>query len=156
MSARITTNAGVLAGRLRVRSQQYVKEVREAQKENGDLLLRKCKQFTNQRFFSTSQLRRMGHPYATRDPRPPVRPHILNRQSGALHERWKVNVRNYPDGVTVSVVNTAPYAKYMTEDGTTKMIGRPVLEEALRRTQAQRSRNLRNARRRGYYRTTGK
>lgn len=156
MKTRITTTAGVLAGRLRVQSQQYVKEVRAAQVTNGELLLRKVKQFTNQRFYSTAQLRRMGHPYATRAPRPPVKPHILNRQNGLLYQSWKVNVRNYPDGATVSVVNTAPYAVYMTAAGTTKMIGRPVLDEALRRTQEERTRNLRNARRRGYYRVTGR
>ncbi len=156
MKPRITTTAGVLAARLRVKSEQYVKEVRAAQAENGTVLMRKARQFTAQRFYSTKQLRRMGHPYAKRAPRPPVKPHILNRQNGLLHQSWKVNTRRYSDGVTVSVVNMAPYAKYMTADGTTKMIGRPVLEEALKRTKDERTRNLRNARRRGYYRVTGK
>ena len=156
MSARITTNAGVLAGRLRVRSEQYVEEVRAAQVANGDLLLKKVKQFTQRRFVSTQQLRKLGHPYAKRDPRPPVRAHILNKQAGLLYSSWKVNVRRYPDGATVSVVNTAPYAKYMTAEGTTKMIGRPIFDEALKRTQEQRQRNLHNARRRGYYRVAGR
>lgn len=156
MRPRITTNAGELAARMRARTENYVREVRAANEENARVVMRKARQFTSQRFFSLSQLRKMGHPYAKRAPMPPVRPHILNRQNGRLHNSWLVRVRRYADGSTASVVNTAEYAKYMTADGTTKMIGRPVLEEALKRTAGERARNLRNARRRGYYRVTGR
>lgn len=156
MNPRITTNAGELAARIRVRGTKYLREIRRANEDNANLVMRKARQFTAQRFFSLAQLRAMGHPYAKRNPFPPVRPHILNRQNGLLHRSWLVRVRRYGDGSTASVVNTAPYAKYMTAEGTTKMIGRPVLDEALARTQPERARNMRNARRRGYYRVTGR
>jgi len=156
VNTRITTNAGELAARLRARSEQYAREVRAANEQNANLVMRKARQFTAQRFFSLADLRRMGHPYAKRRPFPPVRPHILNRQNGEVHRAWLVRVRRYADGSTASVVNTAPYAKYMTAEGTTKMIGRPVLEEALERTRGERASNMRRARRRGYYRVTGR
>lgn len=154
MSLSVTTNAGNLAKRLRARSQKYVREVKEAQVQNADLLLQKAKQFSQQRFFSLGQLKAMGHPYAKRDPRPPVRPHIINRQGGQFYQSWKRQVRQFGDGVTATVYNTAPHSRYML--GTKLMIERPVLDEAERRTQAARARNLRNARRRGYYRVAGR
>lgn len=148
------SNAGYLVTRLRSRSDKYVEEVRAAVRDNANLVYVKARQFSQRRFFSLAQLRKMGHPYAVRNPRPPVRAHIINRQSGALYGAWRVNVKKNPDGITCTVMNTAPWAKYML--GTKKMIARPILDEAVARTKAERDRNLHNARRRGYYRETGK
>ena len=152
----IVTNAGNLSGRMKSQSAKYVAEVKQAQKDNAALVLQKVKQFSAQRFFSLPQLRSMGHPYAVRDPRPPVKPHIINRQSGAFYGAWHLRVLSNAQGVFASVYNSAPWARYMVGGGKSKMIARPILDEALRRTQAQRDRNLRNARRRGYYRVAGK
>ena len=149
----IVTNAGRLGERLRGSSEKYVHEVREAIRGNAEILRKKARQFSQRRFYSLAQLRKMGHPYATRHPRPPIQAHIINKQSGRLYDSWRINIKPNPDGMTATVFNTAPYSKYMM--GTRYMIPRPILDEALERTKAERRRNLHNARRRGYYRITG-
>jgi len=150
----VTSNAKQLSARIERRSAWYVKEIQEATKENGELVRKRARTFTARRYFSLKQLREMGHPYAKRAPRPPVAAHIINRQTGEIHRRWTLTHRRTVDGILVWVTNQAKHAKYML--GTTKMIVRPVLEEAVKRTKPQRDRNIRNARRRVYYRVTGK
>ncbi len=145
----LTTNAGNLAARMRTRSQHYAKECAVALRENAETLKRKAQQFSQRRFFSLRDLRKMGHPYAVRAPRPPVRAHILNRQNGRLYQAWRVSVvRPNTDRVTATVYNTAPYSRYML--GTRYMIPRPILDEALARTNDVRARNLKRARDRAY------
>lgn len=146
----IVTNAGNLSGRMKAQTEKYVEEVREAQVQNAKLVMEKAKQFSNQRFFSLQQLRKMGHPYAKRDPRPPVKAHIINRQSGTFYASWQMRVLKNSEGIYASVYNSAPWARYMV--GTKKMIARPILDEALFRTQDRRRKNLQNARKRGLYR----
>lgn len=151
----IVTNAGNLAARQRRRSEKYIAEVQEANAQNAGVLMKKAKQFSQRQFVSTAQLRRMGHPYAVRDPRPPVRAHIINRQNGLLYQSWRTsNVRTGTDKTVATVYNTAPYSRYMM--GTTKMIARPILSEAMSRTRVERERNINNARRRAYYAATGR
>ena len=152
----IVTNAGNLSARTRARSRLYAEQIVQAQIDNAKLVETKAKQFSQTRYFSLPQLRRMGHPYAKRAPAPPVRPHVINRQSGKFYQSFKRAVIRNADGVYTSVYNTAPWARYLQAAGTKKMIGRPVMEEALARTKAQRDRNLANARRRGYRERTGR
>lgn len=156
MRAVVQTNAGNLAARMRHRSKLYPQQITEAQRQNADELLAKAKQFSNRRHYSLEQLRQMGHPYAKRNPRPPVAAHIINKQSGAVYAGWHRQVRRNSDGATATVYNTAPHSGYLLSGPKSKMIRRPIMEEALRRTQAQRERNLRNARRRGLRARTGR
>jgi len=147
----ITTNAGNLAVRQRARSALYIEEVEKACRQNAEVVKKKAQQFSQRRFFSLEDLRRMGHPYAVRAPHPPVAAHILSRQSGKLYGMWKVSVvKTDPNRVVYTVYNRAPYAKYMM--GTTKMIPRPILDEALTRTKDERARNIKRARDRAYQR----
>lgn len=149
------TNAGKLAQQQRARSQKYAQEVQAAVRQNAEVLKRKAMQFSQRQFFSLKALRKMGHPYAVRDPRPPVQAHIINKQSGDLYGKWRINVKKNSDGMTATVMNTSEHAKYMMGGPKSRMIPRPILDEAMKRTQDERRRNLRNARRRGYYRLTG-
>lgn len=153
----MTSNAERLAATMTHRTTKYIKEVCEAVRDNGKLLYEKSKQFTNRRWYSLEQLRQMGHPYARRDPRPPVRPHIINRQTGNLHRNWRWNWARTPDGCRATVYNNAFNARFMRDiRGTLTMIARPVRAEAIKRTKDARARNLKRARRRGYYRLTGR
>lgn len=145
----LVTNAGNLAARQRRRSVQYIKEIEQANRENAEVLRRKAAQFSQRQFFSTKQLAEMDHPYAVRAPRPPVRAHIINRQSGTFHKSWRVStVRTGTDRVVSTVYNTAPWSKYMM--GTKYMIARPILDEAMARTKTERDRNIKRARDRAY------
>jgi len=150
----ITTNAESLAVKMRRRSGLYVDAVRNAIRENAETVKRQAENFSRARYYSLAQLRQMGHPYARRAPHPPKPAHIINRQSGAFRAGFKVAYRPNIDGATATVYNVVPYAKFML--GTRYMIARPVLDEAIRRTKAERDRNIKNARRRAYYRVTGR
>lgn len=150
----IMSNALRLANTMRRRTKSYVREIGEAVKQNARTVEKKAKQFSQRRFFSTKQLRQMGHPYAVRNPRPPIAPHIISRQSGKFHREWRMTHGKTKDGVFATVYNRAPYARYMR--GTRFMIPRDILGEALRRTKAERDANVKRARRRGYYRLTGR
>ena len=146
MSRMLTTNAKKLADTMHRRT-KYPRHVAQAMKQNAKVVKTKARQFTQRRFYSLKQLREMGHPYATRDPRPPVKPWIINRQTGDVHDKWRVHYQRTRDGARATVSNTSAHAKYLR--GTRVMIVRGVLEEAIKRTKAERDRNVRNARRRG-------
>lgn len=81
--------------------------------------------------YSLADLRRMGHPYARRRPRPPLPPGVINVQSGLFRRSWHVEAHLRGARMEVSIENRAPYARYLLE-GTRRMIPRPY-EEALRR-----------------------
>ena len=146
MRPMITTNASKLADTMHRRS-KYPAHIAQAMKKNAAVVEKKAKQFTQRRFYSLETLRRMGHPYARRAPNPPVKPHIINRQSGAVHAGWRTHYQRTRDGARATVSNGAAHAKFLR--GTRVMIARPVLEEAIKRTKRERDRNVRNARRRG-------
>ena len=153
----ITSNAARLSATMTHRTTKYIKEVGEAVRANGKLIYEKSKQFTNRRWYSLEQLRQMGHPYAKRAPRPPVMPHIINRQSNNLHRNWRWNWARTPDGVRATIYNNAFTAPFMRDvQGTATMIARPVRAETIKRTKTARAVNLKRARRRGYYRLTGR
>lgn len=72
--------------------------------------------------FSLRRLRQMGHPYAKRDPRPPLHPGVINVQSGKFRRRWFARV-NASKG-EASVINQSETAKFL-KGGTKRMIARP-------------------------------
>jgi len=145
----ITSNANRLAVGMERRADDYVKEVYAAVKGNTRLVYIKARQFSQRRFASLADLRRMGHPYAAKHPgRLPVRAHIINKQLGKFHRSWHWNFivgNNFAKG---TIWNAAKYAKFMLR--TEYMIERPILKEALARTKSQREGNIRRARGRGY------
>lgn len=77
--------------------------------------------------ISSLALARMGHPYATRNPRPPQPTEIINRQTGLFLNSFVTQSKtsNGTGEMWAWLVNTAPEAKYLVS-GTHKMIVRPI------------------------------
>ena len=77
--------------------------------------------------LTSRQLRKMGSPYATRNPRPPGDPAVINRQSGRFYQGWRVVApRNQGAHTITRLENTSAHARYL-HAGTRKMIARPIL-----------------------------
>ena len=149
----ITSNADKLAVGIQRRSEKYLKEVGEAVKENTRLVYKKARQFSNREFYTLKRLREMGHPFAALHPNPAVAAHAISKRVGRFYRAWHWNFIHFGDGVKGTIWNKSFVAKFML--GTKKMVKRPILEEAISRTKTDRDRNVKNARRRGYYRLTG-
>ena len=132
------------------RAERYVEEVNEAVRDNTKLVYKKARQFSQRRFASLADLRRAGHPYARLHPgRLPVAAHIINKQLGKFHRSWRWNfIVGGNMNAKGTIWNAAKYAKFML--GTKYMIERPVLKEALKRTESERDQNIKVARGRAY------
>ena len=150
----IITNAGSLADGMQRRTNKYLKEVRGAVKDNTRLVYKKARQFSAQRWWTPEQLRKAGHPFAALRPAWIARAHRIARQSGSFYRAWHWNFIAMTDGAKGTIWNASGVARFMNK--TVKMIARPILTEALKRTKGERNRNIKNARRRGYYRVTGR
>lgn len=142
----LTSNASELSALMERRAEMYAAEIRRSQLENASLIMEKARELSSQRRLSTLQQQMMGNPYASAHPHPPLPPYIINDQGGSFSKSWVVEEQDGPDGPTATVTNTAPHAKYMR--GTSRMIPRPVLDEAIRETAQQRRLNLDAHRRR--------
>jgi len=80
--------------------------------------------------YSMALLAAMGHPYSTRDPHPPMHPGIINVQSGVFKRSWQDVAVRTADFMGSSMWNNAPHAVFL-EDGTPRMISRPLVELVL-------------------------
>lgn len=145
---RVTSNANKLADTMRQHGRDVPRAYADADKKYAKDVVKKARQFTQTEFYTLAELRDMGHPYATRNPRPPMRPHVLSAHSRELHGSWAWNFGWTGDGWRVTVYNSAPHAKYMR--GTKYMIARPVLEEAFKRTASLRKRRRQRSIGRGF------
>jgi hypothetical protein len=65
--------------------------------------------------------------YSKASPMPPMDPAILNAQTGFLSRHWQTAFVTTPDGTSITLYNTAVYAKYLAL-GTAKMIARPIIQ----------------------------
>lgn len=146
----ITSNARNLAVSMRRRSKLYAEAITEATRENAETVRKQAYNFSRNRYYSLKQLRQMGHPYSRRAPMPPKPAYLINRQGGQFRAGWQVRWTRTKDGAVGTVYNRAPHAEYMM--GTRKMIPRPILDEAMRRTKRERDRNIKRARDRAYQR----
>ena len=81
--------------------------------------------------------------YGTRSPMPPMDPAVVNLQSGRLSRSWQTRLVLKPDGTSVTLWNTTPYAKYLL--GTRKMIPRPILQKVIELERAARLHRLAKA-----------
>lgn len=129
---------------LRRKAEAIRARTRDAEADNAQRLLNVARAYSSGP-FSTATLRRMGHPYARRNPRPPGNPAVVNVQSGRFRQSWRL-VKT-PSGWRVE--NLAPYAKYFSDRGTRRMIRRPILRGIGQAMRRQRERRLREAVRRG-------
>jgi len=145
----ITSNANRLAVGMERRGEKYLKEISAATKKNTKAVYTKARQFSQRRFASLADLRRMGHPYARRRPgRLPVAAHIINKQLGKFHRSWHWNFIVGTNKAQGTIWNAAKYARFML--GTKYMIERPILKEALKRTKSERNQNIKAARGKAY------
>jgi hypothetical protein len=91
--------------------------------------------------FKLSTLKKMGHPYATRNPRPPLSAGVINTQSGAFRGNWRPTSSAWSsDELTNRLVNSDPVSEYMS--GTSLMISRPIVERVEQRIAADREQRL--------------
>lgn len=95
--------------------------------------------------YSLQVLAKMGHPYAKRAPNPPMHPGIINIQSGKFRDNWTAEGPfSTGNGVRCRLRNATPYAKYL-DQGTSKMIRRPIRQLIVMRIRARHRENLRKA-----------
>lgn len=94
--------------------------------------------------ITTQKLRRMGHPYAVRDPQTPLRPDIINKQTGVFRDSWKAGQPETHFGALVTrVQNVASYSGFMR--GTRTLIPRPIVEEIEQELQPVRKERIQQA-----------
>ncbi len=124
-------------------------QVRDAEAQSARDLLRIARAQSSGP-LSTAQLRMLGHPYARRRPRPPFSAAIINVQSGRFKAGWRViGPSSSSGGIRSRLVNVSPEARWMTERGTSRMIGRPVMRAIAQRERGLRQRRLARAVRQG-------
>ena len=158
----------MLVARLLSYTDLYLKEVSDANFRNGMLIYDLVRSYSAQEFFTMNELRLMGHPYRRLgieldDKKRAgylkgdvgLPPYIVNRHSrttvetAGFYDSWTVTRREEKSAkgqISILIVNTAPYGKYFNAKGTKKMIGRPILEQALEKTKDERRYNLNMAR----------
>lgn len=95
--------------------------------------------------LSRGKLRALGHPYATRSPRPPGDAAVIHRQSGAFASGWRILApRKTAKGLVTRLVNSSPQAVLLSQ-GTSRMIARPIIARIRQRLEQKRARLLRAA-----------
>ena len=114
-----------------------------AEEENLRDALRAAEQLSSGA-FSTTELRRMGHPYARRNPRPPADPAIINVQRGDFRAGWHIRApRKVGRKIAGRLENIDPKAGFM--HGTRRMIPRPIGKAIMRLIAKKRAKRLRAA-----------
>ncbi len=146
MRISVSGNGRVIAEVIRGKGLRSGSAWREAAKGMGDDWLRKVQALSAVQYASTTQLRRMRHPYARRHFTAgggtarsglPMPSQFINRQTGRLLGGWLMKVQNTANSVIVRITNSAPYFLFL-HFGTKKMIPRPILSVALAMTERER------------------
>jgi hypothetical protein len=118
--------------------------VRKAERESAEQALKIARQLSSGK-ISSAQLRQRGHPYAARNPRPPQDPAIVNVQSGAFRDGWKITgPRTSSKGLVTRLVNTSKPAKFLGR-GTSRMIPRPIADAITQQLRRDRKNRLARA-----------
>ena len=157
MTITLKTNAGNLAARMRRRALNFQPMQKGAMRVAVGAMKDEALKLSGTRYASLAELRRRGHPYARRRwkgnkhfsgvPALPAPSYIINRQSGQFHESWRTYVRTWRAHISGTLYNIAPWSKYLTEKGTSKMIGRPIMIMVIRRAHRRMAAALLNAKR---------
>lgn len=111
---------------LRKKATELAREVARAEQDSAQDALRIARELSSGT-LSTRQQRAMGHPYSRRRPQLRHSAFVVNRQSGRFRAGWRIQRA----GNVTRLVNDSPEAKFMTAQGTKRMIGRPI-QEAIR------------------------
>ena len=122
------------------KAQAIRSELAWAQRKNAFALLQVARQYSEGP-YSLAELRRMGHPYATRHPAAPLDPAIINRQTGRFAASWRLEEVTAGDGSMLRLTNDAPYAGFL-KTGTRFMIARPIEEKIAVETEPLITRNI--------------
>lgn len=135
MQAGMMTNAKDLAAAYHYRAQRMRTTMRESNKHNARMLKRKAREYSGLTCHSLADLRRMGHPYATRAPNPPHPAYMIHIQSGGFRAKWYARTRVRGDDYILEFGNASGELAEWLERGTTKMIPRPIMATIIRETQ---------------------
>lgn len=122
-------------------------ELDGAMQDCAQMVLQKAQELSGKRYFSLSELRRMGHPYAVRygSGAAGIPDFIVNLQSGRFAGQWQVQVGKQPDGqYFIILTNTSRVATYLFT-GTSKMRQRDIIGAAFAQTQEARDERLAQA-----------
>lgn len=95
--------------------------------------------------ISLSWMRRNDHPYSQRNPHPPLKPSIINSQSGQFRAGWEIEMFYVTgEGVTGRLVNESRHADFIEAGGSgrSKMIERPIARILEKRMEPVRLANL--------------
>lgn len=95
--------------------------------------------------FKQFQLTAMGHPYAVSNPNPPQDAAIINTQTGTFKKAWQTQAGEWDgDSLSNKLVNADRVADWL-DQGTKKMIARPIQARICERLEPVRLRNLEEA-----------
>jgi len=125
-----------------LRMKRLLPALQRSEERSGRIIAARARMLS-QGPLSSATLRALGHPYAMRDPRPPLDPAMVNRQTGRFLSSWKYQTELSGNMVSLFVYNDAPWAKYML--GTRKMIARPILKKLVELEAPARFERLRRA-----------
>jgi hypothetical protein len=126
----ISSNANEYAALMRVRADNLTKEIKDTGDELGKIALARAEWWSSGP-YKQSELTRMGHPYAKRNPKRIGQKWAgrINEQTGEFKHGWKWSHVEAGSGDMVGTLsNDSDHAKYLTRDGTSRMVGRPVRE----------------------------
>jgi len=120
----MTTNATELGRTNHWRRNRLLVTLHESNKANARILKRGAQEITSLTCHSLADLRRMGHPYATRAPNPPHEVHLIHSHRGAFLRGWYSRTTRHGDDFVINFGNQQTELLMWLETGTVKMIRR--------------------------------
>ncbi len=112
-------------------AERMAKLIEAAERRSADTGVKIAKDFSSGR-KSSAQLRREGHPFATRHGSPQDPPEVINTQRGDFKAAWKT-LAKVVKGQSVPVVSNKSRVSDFLKKGTSKMFARPI-DEAVGKT----------------------
>ena len=125
------TNAGNLAARQRYNAAVVDQAMRDACRLYGAAVTQQARTLSKGPISTAELSKYKPGMYSTKRPARPAFDAIINAQTGLFAASWHFGTWSFTGHVTVTVYNTAPYAKYMM--GTARMRERPILDEAMQK-----------------------
>ena len=124
---RISQNAAYLAQKNHWKASRMEEAMHQSNMENARMLKQAGKEISSITDHSLDDLRRMGHPYAVRRPRPPHEAHIIHHQTGGrwlnFRAGWRATTKRSGGNFELRFTNVSPVAAFL-EFGTKFMIKR--------------------------------
>lgn len=104
---------------------EYTLEMVEAEKEIGRELVREL--IKNSSYEIYKQRHKPPFPYSPKVNTPPLDANLANMQSGKMNKGWRSRTIGTVRGITTSVYNIMPYARFFDDNPTVKMIPRDLV-----------------------------